>query len=162
VLFSSRFSAKRRAVYSVSSVPAERSVAAPSGRLRCPLSQQGKFWVAPASSSAASNGKFRSKLAESGHGLCRKRLAQWLRRVAPLPKFRKGFVRAVGFARHRLPSATIEVNSATMAAATKTTATPGSLEFSSCGSARAITNSSSGRGVTFGPAKPGWFLGRAA
>jgi hypothetical protein len=162
VLSSSRFSAKRRAVYSLSSVPAERAVEAPSGRLRCPLSQQGKFWVAPASSSAASNGRFRSNLVDSGHGPCRKRPAQWLRLVAPLHSSRTGFVRAGGFARQRSPSATIKVNSTTMASAPKTTANPGSLEFRIFRSARAITSSSSGRGVTSGPAKPGWFLGRAA
>ena len=157
-----RFNAKRRAVYSVSSVPAERSEEAPSGRLRCPPSQKGKFWVAPASSSAASNGKLRSKLVDSGHGPCSKRPAQWLRPVAPLHSSRTGFARAGDFARHRLPSPTIEVNSTTMASAQKTTAIPGSLEFRIFRPARAITSSSSGRAVSSGPASPGWFRTRAA
>ena len=161
VLSSSRFSAKRRVVYSASFVPAERSVAAPSGRLRCLLLPQDKLRVAPVSSSAASNGKFCSKLAESGQGLCRKRPAQWLRRVAPLHSPRTGFGRAGGFARHRSPSPTIEVNSTTMAPAPKTTANPGSLEFRIFRSARAITMGSTGRGVTSGPAKPGKLRGGA-
>jgi hypothetical protein len=162
VLFSSRFSAKRRAVYSVSSVPAERSVAAPSVRLLCLLGQHAKFKVSQTSSSVASNGGFRSKLSESGNGLCRKHLAQWPQRVAPLQSSRTGFGRAGGFARHRSPPSTIEVNSTTMALATKTTANPGSLEFRIFRSARAITSSSSGRAVTSGPASPGWFRARAA
>ena len=162
VLSSSRFIAKRQAVDSASSVPAERFVAAPIVRLRCLLGQHAKFRVAPASSSVASIGGFRSKLSESGNGLGRNHLAQWPRRVALLQSSRKGFARAGGSARHPSPSSTLEVNSTTMASAPKTTANPGSLEFRIFRSARAITSSSSGRAVTSGPASPGWFRARAA